>query len=330
LNVTTEVKIEAAKKIEALCKSLDPRIKTIRSAGISETLSEAFLQNHEGNRLTSRSTYFGASISCKAEENGEGQMGGDARFSNFFSTLEVDACAKEAAHTATRLLGAKPLRSGKLPAVIERGIVADLIDFLASSFLGDEMEKGRSMLQGKLGQKLFSEKVTLLDDGLLSKGYSTRRFDAEGSASQTTSLVDQGVFREILLDQTTARRMKMKSTGNSARSVKAPPSIATTNFYLRPGSSTFDELIESAHHGILITDLMGVHTANAITGDFSLGASGILIENGKLTRPVRGFAVAGNILQIFKTVATLGNDLRFYGGTGAPSILTPELAISGE
>ena len=329
LALSIEQKIELAKRLERTCRALDRRIQTVRSASFAESKFETELRNHLGQRLTNSGSFFSVSISCKAEENGDAQMGGDYRFSTHLNKLEIDACAKEAAHTATRLLGASMPKTMNCPAVIENGVVGDLIDFLSSSFLGDSIEKGRSMLIGRLGEKVFSEKLNLIDDALLEGGYATRPFDAEGTASQTNDVVRNGVFTQILFDQPTAFRMKASSTGNSSRSIQNPPSIGLTNFYMKPGTASVEELISKAGNGIYLTDLMGVHTANPITGAFSLGASGILIENGKLTRPVKGFAVAGNVLDLFKNIDTLGSDLRFFGSIGAPSFLVDGLQISG-
>ena len=330
LAISIEQKIELAKRLERTCREKDARIKTVRSASFGESKFETELRNHQGIKLTHQGSFFSVSISCKDEENGDAQMGGDYRFATHLNRLELDVCAAEAAQTATRLLGAKMPRTMKCPAVIENGVVGDLLEFLSSSFLGDEIEKGRSMLMGKLGEKVFSEKATFIDDGLLEGGYATRPFDAEGTASQTNEVVKAGVFSKILFDGPTAFRMKAKSTGNSSRSIQNPPGIGLTNFYMKPGTASLNELIQKAGNGIFLTDLMGVHTANPITGAFSLGASGILIENGKLTRPVKGFAVAGNVLDLFKNIDTVGSDLRFFGSMGTPSFLIDGLQVSGE
>lgn len=329
LALSIEQKIELAKRLERTCRGLDQRIQTVRSASFGESKFEARLRNHKGQELVNEGSFFSVSLTCKAEENGDAQMGGDYRFSTHLNKLELDACAKDATHSATRLLGATVPKTMRCPAVIENGVVADLIQFLSSSFLGDEIEKGRSMLMGKLGEKVFSDKLTLLDDGLLEGGYSTRPFDAEGTASQTTEVVKNGVFSKVLYDQPTAFRMKTQSTGNSSRSIQSPPGIGLTNFYMKAGDTILSDLFKKAGNGLFLTDLMGVHTANPVTGSFSLGASGILIENGRLTRPVKGFAVAGNVMDLFKNIDTLGSDLRFYGNIGAPSFLIGDLAVSG-
>jgi PmbA protein len=273
---------------------------------------------------------FSASLACKAEENGDAQMGYEYVFSPFLSKLDLEFCAKSGAESATELLGATKPTSMKCPAVIRNDVVSDLLDFLSGSFSGDDIEKGKSLLQGKHGEKIFSDIITILDDGLMPGGLATRPFDAEGTASRTTRVVDQGVFKSLLLDRKYAKRFKMSPTGNSSRSVKSPPGISTTNFYLQPGKKSLSELIRDVGDGIMIKNLMGVHTANSVTGNFSLGASGILIQDGKLTKPVKGFAVAGNILSLFREVQALGSDLRFFGSVGAPSLFIPELAVSGD
>ena len=330
LRVPIEEKIAIAMKVEKLVREADPRIQTVRSASFSESISEYLITSHEGVVLRHRGTMFSASLACKAEENGDAQMGYEYVFSPFLSKLDLAFCAKSGAESATELLGAKKPGSMKCPAVIRNDVVSDLLDFLAGSFSGDDIEKGKSLLQGRHGEKIFADFITLLDDGLRPGGLATRPFDAEGTASQTTKVVENGVFKNLLLDRKYAKRFKLSPTGNSSRGVKAPPGISTTNFYLQPGDRSLAELIRDVGDGIMITNLMGVHTANSVTGNFSVGASGILIQGGKLTKPVKGFAVAGNILSLFRDVKVLGSDLRFFGSVGAPSLLIPELAVSGD
>jgi PmbA protein len=256
-------------------------------------------------------------------------MGGDSGFHPFYNKLSIETVARKGAETATELLGATSCETFKRPAIIRNSVVADLIDFLSSSLNGEEIYKGKSLLKGRIGQKVFHSDFNLVDDATLEGGYSTRPFDGEGNAAQKTLLIREGVYESCLTDRLYARKLGVACTANASRSIKAPPMITQTNLILEKGTLSFSELLKQAHHGILITDLMGVHTANPVTGNFSLGASGILIENGKLTRPVRGFAVAGNVLDLFKNFSHLGSDLEFFGNTGTPSILLPELSISG-
>jgi len=330
LKIKVEEKVEIAMRLERLCREKDSRIKTVRSASYSESVGESILASHEGTVLRNRGTVFSASIACKAEEKDDAQMGYEYVFSNFMSKLDVEFCARSGAESATELLGATKPKSMKCPAVIRNDVVSDLMDFLASSFSGEGIEKGKSLLQGKYREKIFADFIDILDDGLLKGGLATRPFDAEGTASQTNYLVKGGVFTSMLLDRKYAKRFKAQPTGSSSRSIKSPPGISTTNIYLKPGQKSLAELVRDVGDGIMITSLMGVHTANSVTGNFSLGASGLLIKNGKLAAPVKGFAVAGNILQLLKDVKQVGSDLRFFGTVGAPSLLLPELTVSGE
>jgi len=322
-------KIALAKELEAQCRKADSRITQVRASTLTETISKIALIDSHGECIDYQQTLYTANISCKAEEAGDSQMGSDFDFSHFLEKLNIQQLATSAAKFATELLQAKTAPTLICPAVFRNSVVADLIEFLSSSFSAEQIDKGRSILAKKLGQSVFSEKFTLIDDGLLAGGYATSPFDAEGTPSKKTILVDGGFMTHMLCDGYYARKHGKPLTGSAIRSLKSPPSIGFSNLYLQGGKRTPEQLIQEIPHGILITDLLGVHTANPITGDFSLGASGILIAKGVLTQPVRGFAVAGNVLEIFKRITHLGNDLRFYGNVGAPSIRVSEISIGG-
>lgn len=322
-------KLELALEFEAACRKADARIKAVRSAALSEVMHEVHLVDSGGEHLTHQQTLYTASISAKAEQGGDSQMGGDFGFSNYLDNLDTAAVAQQAAAYATELLGAGAAPTMQCPAILRNSVVAELVEFLSSSFSAEQIDKGRSMLAGKQGQRLFSEHVTLIDDGLLAGGFATTPFDGEGIPSTKTSLVDGGIVSGALYDHYYARKLNAEPTGSSVRGIKSPPSIGFSNLYMEPGRHAPEKLLEGVGRGILITDLMGLHTANPVTGDFSLGASGILIENGKLTRPCRGFAVAGNVLELFRRMTDISSDLRFFGNVGAPSVRVSEISVGG-
>ncbi|MBL7716540.1 MAG: TldD/PmbA family protein [Bdellovibrionales bacterium] len=327
---STEAKVEAALWLEKLCLKADPRIQRVRQATVSETEYVSAMMDPSGNIIDESGCIVSASVSCKAEENGEGQMGGDYGFGYQISDLKLPEIANEAARTATELLGAGSTETMKCPAVIRNSVVSDLLGFLSGSFSAEEFDKGRSLLAGKMGQKIFAECVNLIDDGRLPGGLGTGVFDGEGVPAQTTPLVQNGVMKNWISDLYHSKKLGIPATGNASRSIKAQPSISTTNLVMPAGKTPFDQMIGSIDRGILIVDLMGVHTANPVTGDFSLGASGILIESGKLTRPVRGFAVAGNVLDLFAKITDIGSDQRSFGSVWCPSIRIAELSVGGQ
>ena len=322
-------KAEMAKALENYCLKTSPKVKAVRSASVSETVTEMQLMDSSGDVIHHQETLYMASVTCKAEEGTDSQMGSDFEFSNFLEGLNLARVGKRSAEYALELLGAKTAPTMKCPAVFRNNVIAELLGFLSTSFSAEEIDKGRSMLAKKVEQKVFSEKVTLFDDGLYPGGMGTSPFDGEGTPCQKTLLVDHGTLKGALYNGYYARKQGCDSTGNASRSIKSPPTVGYTNLYIENGSLSLDQLFDGISRGILITELMGVHTANPVTGDFSLGASGILIESGKLTKPVCGFAVAGNILDVFRKMTDIGNDLRFFGSVGSPSARISEISVGG-
>ncbi len=329
LKAPLEEKIALAKQLESECRKFDSRITGVRAASFIENYFEIQMMDSHQNLIRQEGSLFTAQITCKAEENGDSQLGFEMGFSNTLDQIRVPEIGSKAAQSALELLGAGSPPTLKCPAVIRNSTVSELIDFLSSSFSAEEIDKGRSMLSGFFGQTVFPKYLNLIDDGLLKDGYCTSQFDGEGVPSKKTYLIREGQLKEPLSNLYYSKKNKLSLTGNSSRGIKSPPSIQISNLYLKPGLKTLSQLYDGISQGILITDLMGMHTANPVTGDFSLGASGILIEKGKLTRPVKGFAVAGNIIDLFKNITDLGNDLKFSGNVGAPSIRIGEISVGG-
>ena len=330
LEVALEKKIDIARSVEADARRQDARIKRVRKSSFNEARGESILIDSTGKQLHHQMTMFGASLTCVAEEGTAAEMGSDGRYSTMLADIDAGAVALTAAHNALELLHAGAAPTMTCPVVLKNSVVADLIGFLSGSFSAENIDKNFSMLVGKRGERLFSDKLHLIDDGLLAKGTSTQPFDGEGQPTRATTLIDGGVVANFIYDLYYARKHKTKTTGNSSRGgVKSPPGIGTTNLYLKPGIRSFDALLSDANKGVFITDLLGLHTANPVTGEFSVGASGILIEDGRLTTPVKGFAIAGNLVELLRNVADVGSDMRFWGSVGAPSLLVSKLAISG-
>jgi PmbA protein len=186
------------------------------------------------------------------------------------------------------------------------------------------------MLKGKKNDKVFSDCIDVIDDGIYPGGAATKPFDGEGVTRRTTSLIKNGVLENFLYDTYCARKDKTYSTGNSSRgSIKTPPRVGKTNLYIKKGKESFDDLTSQMDKGLLVNEVMGMHTADPISGDFSVGVNGFLLEKGKKQIPVKGIAISGNIMTLFSRVIGVGSDLRFFDSTGAPSLLIEEMDISG-
>lgn len=326
----TEEKVEAAMRVERAARGVDPRVKRVRKASYSESVGREWLWNSHGLRRAGGGTFFSTSVLAIAEDAGESQTGGEFAFGRDFGALDFEWVGREAGHKAVGSLGAKPLPTGARTIVLQNDVVVDLLGVLAGSFVAESVQRNRSILAGKLGEAVMAPIVEIIDDGLDVRGAAAFPFDGEGTPHQTTPLVKAGVLTGYLYDLETASRDKTRSTGNAGRGgFRGPPSPGPTNLRLAPGSGSLEELCAEAGDGFLVTDLMGVHTANPVSGDFSLGAAGFEIRGGKIGRPVRGVAVADNLLGLFRRVTRIGGDFRYFGSVGAPSIVVPGVTVSG-
>lgn len=322
-------KIDKVLSLEDSARSYDPKVKKTRKAYYREILKEVEIIGKD--RINSHlSTRVTSGILAVAEGDGDSQIGWDSEYKRFFSDLNPVEIGRSAAERAVRLLGARQGKTASLPAILENTVSAEFLEVLSSSFLADNLHKGKSMLKDKIDKKVFSSLITIVDDGLLTGGWATAPFDDEGVKRQTTYLVKDGMLIGYLYDHYWAKRGGKDSTGNCYRQgFKTPPQVSYTNLYINKGSLPFQALIKEIRQGIYITDLLGIHTANRVTGDFSLGAMGFWIDNGNIAYPVKGIAISGNLLDLFSKVVGVGDDLRFFGGIGSPSLLVEELDISG-
>jgi PmbA protein len=325
----TDKKIAMALELESQCRGADSRITGMRSASFKESRSNVLLLDSTENEIEYERTRFSLTAACKAEEAGESLMGFDFQSSSQIKKLDLTKVAQTAAERATELLGAKPAPSMKCPAILRNTAVSNLLSFLSSSFSLEQMEKGRSLLASKQGSRAFSPLISIIDDPLLKDGYSSRPFDAEGTPSARTFVVEKGFFKSPLSNLYYAKKLGEGSTSNAQRGLTSPPSVGVSNIYIEKGNQNLNQMIQGVSQGILLTELMGLHTCNPITGDFSLGASGFLIENGLITQAVKGFAVAGNILKLLNGVTEVGSDLLFQGNIGAPSLQVEEISVGG-
>lgn len=328
--ISEEDKIQKAINLEQAAKDFDRRVTKIRKAGYSESFFHARFLNSAGIDEDNSATFISSSVTVVAEEKGEAQMGWEMDMSHFVKDVDMEKIGRDAAKRAVDMLGARTIKTVKCPVLIENIIVSEFLELIAPSFYADNVSKGKSMLKDKKDTKVFNEKVTIWDDGLLPNGWGTSQYDGEGVPRQKTCLVDKGICAGFLYDTYWAKRAGAASTGNAARhNFKSFSNIGISNLYLEKGDTDFNGLLKSMENGFLLTNILGAHTANPITGDFSFGASGFLIEGGKISYPVRGAAISGNMLHIFSNVEAAGSDMRFLGSIGAPSLVISEMEISG-
>ena len=329
-SVSEDEKIASAITVEAACLAFDASVKRVRKASYGESISSTRVVNSNGVDVRHSATYFSASVTAVAERDGDSQMGWDMASSHTRADMDFASVGTGAAKRAVRMLGARKLNTVKCPAVFENTVATELLEALAGSFLGDNVLKGKSMLAGKLGKKTASTAITIVDNGLMPGGWSSALYDDEGVPHRSTVLLDNGVCSAFLYDTYWAVRAGAASTGNGARSsFKGTPGVGLSNIYIEKGQKSFDDLTSLMNTGLLITDVLGMHTVNTVSGDFSIGAAGFWVEAGAIAYPVRGLAISGNLLGLFSRVQGVGADQRFLGSVGAPSLLVEELEVSG-
>jgi len=330
-DVGEEEKVSRAMELERGARAFDPRITKVRKATYGESSYEVMIANSLGVQGAYRGTSVSSSIAVIAEDGSDSQMGWDFDFSPRFAEVDVARVASSAAAKAVGLLGARRIPTMRCPVVLDNHVATEILEVLASSFLAENVQKGKSLLAGRLGGLLFSPLIRIIDDGTLAGGMATTPFDGEGVPHAQHVLVEEGVLRSFLYDTFWGRKEGVPSTGNSTRGgAKSPPHMGVTNFFIQNGTAAADLLLSGIDRGMLITDVMGMHTANPISGDFSVGAAGHLIEHGRLAGPVKGVAISGNIIELFRNVEMVGDDLRFFGAVGAPSLRISSLDVSGD
>jgi len=332
--ISEEEAIKLAMLIESEAFKTDSRVKKIRKSSITFENTELLIMNSKEVYCSYKGTLVSAEISLSAEEKGDAQMGWGYSSSRRFSDIKFQNIGKEAAERALRLLGAKKALTTIGEVLLENNVVVDMLSLITYSFLADNIQKGKSLLVGKLGNKVFSDKINIIDDALVPWGIGSRPFDAEAMASKKTILVEKGIIKGFLYNIYTSRKDGVCSTANAVRhGIYTPPSIGISNLFIEASSKKFvknyKDLIKDISKGIIVTDVMGMHTANPITGEFSLGATGLWVEKGEIKYPVKETVIAGNIHELFNNVVALSERMRFYGKIGAPDILIEKVNISG-
>ena len=334
--MSTEEAFELASRVEQSARDADKRIKLVRSATTSFSSNEVLIVNSKGFSGSYASTSATAQVMAVAEgEGGETQMGWDFMGSAFLEDVLFAEVGRGAAGKAIELLGARTISPMKAPVIVANSVASEFLGIFASMLSAESVQKGKSLLAGKLGQQVISPALSIFDDGLLPRGLGSAPFDDEGVPTTRKGLVESGVLKGYMHNTYTARKAGdgSVSTGNAVKSSLASfPSVGPLNFYLKEAAgirtARLEELFAQAWKGLYVTEAMGMHTVNPVSGEFSIGISGLLIEGGKPSHPVKEAVISGNLLDFFRNVEAVGDDLRFYGGTGSPSILIGPTDIS--
>ncbi|MBI5056631.1 MAG: TldD/PmbA family protein [Nitrospirae bacterium] len=339
-SLTEDDVIKEAMRLEESALAFDKRIKKVRKAEAGARIGSTVIVNSKGVNVSYESTYYSAHLTTLAQDDKDSQMGWDFAGSRRMSDIDLHSVGRNASKRAIELLGSRKISTVKAPVIFDPSVAVDFLDILSASMSAEAVQKNRSFLSGKTGQCVISELVDIIDDGTMPWGSGTNPVDDEGVPSENKTIISKGVLNGYFYNTYSAKKAGTKSTGNAVRgSFKSLPGIGITNLYLRPAerqraegkgqrAEENNKLVKSLSKGILILGAMGVHTANPISGDFSIGISGLWIENGEALYPVKEAVISGNILELFRKIEGVGDDLTFFGNIGSPSLLIGEMDIS--
>ncbi len=328
--VSSVQKVQYALELERAARATHSKIKHVRSAAYHETLREITLWNsHQGTWQHEKSD-CSLSLLAVAEQNGEAESGYEFAVSPFFSKLDPVQVGTAAARRAISALGGVTPQSQKLPVIFDPLVSCEFLEALAPSFRGDEIYKGRSSLAGRLGQRVYSPLLTVVDDRGLQEGVASLPFDGEGYPARRLPLVEQGKVQNFLMDTYYGKKMGTVGNGSCVRlGFDRPPSVGTSNLFIVSGDLSDEAIFAQFPQALWVTEVMGMHAIDAISGDFSVGVQGFEIHRGEVGRPVKKMALAGNLHRLFDDILAVGSHQRFYFSVGAPTLAFAELSLSG-
>lgn len=307
---------------------LDRRIRKLRNAEITVTIDEKGVVNSKGISVYEPLTTCSAYIVAVAEDR-ESQMGWSYRAERFIKNMSFEDIGKEAASNALMLLNSKKIKPFRGQAVFSPFVAAQFLGLIAQSLSAENYQKGKSLFIGKTGQAVIGESLSIIDDGLMPERFGSISFDAEGVATSKKFLIERGILKLLMHNTYTACREGTDSTGNAVR-IDGGVTVGPTNLYIDTEMKLNPEdLIKQVEKGVYIIEVMGMHTANPVSGDFSVGISGIYIEKGEKKHPVKEVVVSGNVLEVFKNIKAVGNDMKFFGNIGSPTLFVEGIDISG-
>lgn len=326
--------IDMVFSMENSAMNRDRRITKTRNASGSFSTGRTRIVNSNGVAFEFASSACSAHIMAVAEQGQESQMGWDYQGSRFLSDISFEQIGQAAASKALQVLGSRKIKPVRAFVLLDPSVAADFIGLLASALSSEAVKKRKSMLVGKIGEIVISPRLSIVDSGLLPGKLGSRPVDDEGVATTEKTLIERGVLKGFLYNTYYARKDRTNSTGNAVRGgFTGLPTVGPTNIFVEAASMDFSSdlsgLLKIIDRGIYVTETMGMHTANPISGEYSVGISGLWIENGSFSHPIKEAVISGNILNFFKNIVLIGDESRFYGNIGTSHLLAGDIDISG-
>ncbi|HEX6263201.1 MAG TPA: TldD/PmbA family protein [Actinomycetota bacterium] len=330
----SERKVELALELDHASTSSHPDVRKVEEVIYADVVSRVAIASTAGVQAERTRTDCWCMVSALAERDGETQSGFSFAVARELDELDWRGAAAEAAERGARLLGATKPSTERLPVVLDPWAASSFLGVLAGALSAEEVQKGRSLFAGKVGDSVGAGILTLVDDGRLPDGPGSTPFDDEGVPTGRTPLIEAGVLRGFLHNAQTAARGGTRSTGNAGRAgYRSVPGVSPANLVVEPGDDGPEAVLAQAGRGVYVQSVTGVHSgANPVSGEFSVGATGLRIEEGSLGEPLREMTIASTLQDVLGALVAIGSDLRFFPGGGAigtPTMLVGEMTVAG-
>ncbi len=319
-------KMTLLNELEKAIRAEDARVTKIEHLGFSESLDQMMYRTDKTDWCVQKSGYAGVGGEAIAQANGEMEAGSAYDYKTRWGDINPEKLACRIATSATEQLGGRPVKTGLIPVVFDADVMAHFLGTFVDLFSADKVQNQRSVLANKKGEVIASSLVHLTDNAILRDQLGSYSWDAEGTAGGVTALIQKGVLTEFLYDRRTASKESRQSTGHGHRhSYRVSPQISPSNLILSSGSHSQEDLLTLFPECMLVKQVMGMHTCNAVNGDFSVGATGHWVEKGNIIHPIKQVTLAGNWLKILSDIVQIANDVDNFPIHG--NILTPSVAL---
>ena len=332
LTTPSATKVDIALDLERRVRGADPRVRQVASADYGDVASEAAIATSTGVLASARRTVCSLSVVAIAGEGADSQTGVGFSAARGPDGLDHDKAAADSVERATRMIGATKARSGRCAVVLDPRVTSTLLAIVSSALSGEAVTKGRSFFAGRVGEEVAVPAVLLVDDPTDSRAFGASTHDAEGLACRRNVLVDQGVLQGFVYDSTSARRAGTTSTASAVRGGYASTPVAGCRaLHLAPGQFGAEQILADLDGALYVQSVTGVHSGvNPISGDFSVGAEGLIIRGGVLAEPVREVTIASTLQRMLRSILHIGADVEWLPGVAAGQTLAiDDMALSG-
>jgi PmbA protein len=331
--VTPDQKTAFLIELEKRTRAHDPRIRAVEEAVYADSSSEVAIATSTGIEGLYRQTDAWCYSIAIATEGDDTEVGFEFSLGRSLGELDAEEVARKSCERALAVLGASKIPSARMPVLFDPYVAGQFLGVLSTALTAEAVQKGRSLFAGKLGEEVASG-LTLVDDGRIAAAPGSAPWDAEGVPTQRTEVIRDGILQSFLYDTMSARRDGTQSTGNASRTgFKSVPRPSSSNLAFDPTGDTRDEVLRRPGRALLVQDFHGVHSgANPVSGDFSVGVTGRLLDDGSPGQAVKEVTIAAPMLEILSRIVGVADDRRwlpFGGSYGGATTLVAEMTVAG-